>query len=304
LTLAPPHPAERAALGIALRILSGFLFAAMAVCIKTVSVDVALGQIVFFRSLFALIPLVLFLWLRREFPGGLRTRRPFGHMLRSGLGALAMFASFASIARLPVAEASLIGQLTPVFTALAGALILSERLTPWRVGGVILGLAGVLVLVWPELGLGETNTTRLAGYAYGLVMAVLGASALIMVRSLNQTESPGAIALWFVVVSMLGGIATLPWGWGMPDGPTLVMLVLSGLFGGMAHIAMTLAFRNAEASRLAPFEYIALIWLVLADLLIFQLSIAPNFVLALPLVLAGTAFAAMEDWPRNRRSAE
>lgn len=302
MTLRTAHPAERPALGITLRILSGLLFAAMVVCVKAVSLDVPLGQVVFFRSFFALIPLVIFLWLRNEFPGGLKSKRPLGHLARSIFGALGMFASFASIARLPVAEASLIAHLAPVFTALAGAILLSERLTPWRIGGVALGLGGVLVLVWPELGQGETDARRLAGYGYGLAMAVLTAFALIMVRSLNRTESPGAIAFYFVVVSMLGGIATLPWGWIVPNGTALALLVLSGLFGGMAHIAMTLAFRHAEASRLAPFEYIALIWPVLADLLIFRLAIAPAFVLALPLVLAGALLASMESWPRRRKA--
>lgn len=288
------QPVERPGLGIALRLLSGFLFAGMIVCVKQVSAEVPLGQVVFFRSFFALIPLVVFLWLRRELPGGLATRRPFDHLLRSGLGALAMFASFASVARLPVAESSLIAHLAPLFTALAGVLILSERLTWWRIGGVALGLGGVLALVWPELGQGEPDARRLAGYAWGVIAAALTAFALITVRSLNRTESPGAIAFWFVVVSLLGGALTLPWGWAVADGPTLALLVLSGLFGGTAHIAMTLAFRHAETSRLAPFEYVALIWPVLADLLIFRLPIAPAFVFALPLVLAGAALAAME----------
>ena len=301
MTLISEASTERPALGIGLRILSGLLFAAMVVCIKAVSLDVPLGQVVFFRSFFALIPLVIFLWLRQEFPSGLKTKRPLGHLARSGFGALAMFASFASIARLPVAEASLIGHLTPVFTAIAAVMLLSERLTMWRIAGIALGLAGVLVLVWPELGQGETDARRLAGYGYGLAMAILTAFALIMVRSLNRTESPGAIAFYFVVVSMIGGIVTLPWGWVVPDATMLALLVLAGLFGGMAHIAMTLAFRNAEASRLAPFEYVALVWPILADLLIFRLAIAPAFVLALPLVLAGAALAAMEGWPRRRR---
>jgi len=66
---------------------------------------------------------------------------------------------------------------------------------------------------------------------------------------------------------------------------------------------MTLAFRNAEASRLAPLEHIALIWPVLADLLIFRLAIAPAFVLGLPLVLAGAAPAGMEGLPRRKKAA-
>ncbi|WP_312410654.1 EamA family transporter, partial [Shinella sp.] len=94
---------EKPSLGIALRILSGFLFAGMSICIKAMSAEIPVGEIVFFRSAFALIPLVIFLWLRKEFPHGLATRRPLGHLLRSSLGAAAMFASFASIARLPLA---------------------------------------------------------------------------------------------------------------------------------------------------------------------------------------------------------
>lgn len=290
--------------GVLLRLLSGFLFAAMIVCIKASSTSVPLGEIVFFRSFFALAPLVLFLWLRGEFPGGLATRRPLGHLLRSGFGAAAMFASFASIARLPVAEATLIGHLTPAFTAVAAALFLRERLTVWRVGGVLLGLAGVMVLVSPDLGTtGPLDPRQLAGYGFGLLMAVLTAAALLMVRALNRTESPGAIAFYFVVASMIAGLVTLPFGWTLPDMQSLALLVGAGLFGGAAHIAMTLAFRYAEASRLAPFEYVALVWPVLADLLVFHLPLAPAFALALPLVLGGAAMAALERKQREKLAA-
>ena len=163
--------------------------------------------------------------------------------------------------------------------------------------GLAVGFAGVVVLVWPELG--GADRTRLDGYLIALVTAVLSALALIMVRDLNRTESPGAIAFYFVLASMLGALLTLPWGWVMPAGSTLALLVACGLFGGGAHIAMTLAFRYAEASRLAPYEYLALLWPVLADLLIFRLPLGISFVLAAPLVLAGAAIAATED--RHRR---
>lgn len=281
-------------LAIGLRILSGLLFTGMLICVKAVSVDVPLGEIVFYRSFFALIPLVLFLWIRREFPRGLATHRPWGHFARASFGALAMFASFAAIARLGVAEAILIAQLSPVFLSIAAVFMLSERMTIWRIGGLGLGFAGVVVLVWPELGGRDPDATRVAGFAMGLTGAVLTAFALIMVRSLNRSESPGAIAFYFVVVSMLAGLATLPWGWVFPTGQTLLLLIGAGLFGGFAHIAMTLAFRYAEASRIAPFEYVALLWPVLADLLIFKVPFATSFVFALPLVLGGAAFAAAE----------
>lgn len=281
-------------LAIGLRILSGVLFAGMLVCVKAVSADVPLGEIVFYRSAFAMIPLVIFLWIRREFPTGLATKRPLSHFLRASFGALAMFASFAAIARLNVAEAILIAQLSPILMAMSAVILMSERLTRWRVGGLMLGFAGVIVMVWPELGGAEPDAARLAGFAIGLLGAALTAFALIMVRSLNRTESPGAIAFYFALASIVGGLLTLPWGWVVPDSLTLTLIVGAGLFGGFAHIAMTLAFRYAEASRIAPFEYVALLWPVLADLLIFKVALSASFLLALPLVLGGAALAAAE----------
>lgn len=68
-----------------------------------------------------------------------------------------------------------------------------------------------------------------------------------MVRSLNRTDSPGAIAMYFVIASKFGALCTLPWGWVIPDVPTTALPVGAGLFGGFGHIALTLSFRHAEA---------------------------------------------------------
>lgn len=282
---------DRAGLGIMLRVLSGMLFTGMLVCVKLLSDTVPLGQIVFFRSLFALIPIVAFLAWRKEFPAGLATRRPLGHVLRSGLGAAAMFASFAAVARLPVAETTLLAQLSPVIMALGGVVLLGERLSLHRVAALGLALTGVMVLVLPGLGDG---VGQVSGYVLGVVSAVLTAGALLTVRRISRTETAGAIAFYFVLTSALAGLATLPLGWPSVTTEQLLLLVLAGLFGGAAHIAMTLALRFAEASRLAPFEYIALIWPVLVDLLLFGLPLSTGFVLALPLIVAGAVLAALE----------
>jgi len=115
-----------------------------------------------------------------------------------------------------------------------------------------------------------------------------------MVRRLNTTESPGAIAFYFMLASMFGAVLTIPFGWLLPSGLTLLLLICAGLFGGLAHIALTLAFRYAEVSRLAPFEYIALLWPILADLFIFEAPLLSGFLLALPLILLGGLVAVRE----------
>lgn len=194
----------------------------------------------------------------------------------------------------------MIAQLSPMLMAVCAVILLSERLTVLRIAGVLVGFGGVLVLVWPELDSGSPDGTRLWGIGLALISAVLSALALIMVRSLNRTESPGAIAMYFVIASMVGALCTLPWGWIMPDVTTTALLIGAGLFGGFGHIALTLSFRYAEASRLAPFEYIALLWPLLADLFIFRLSVSSSFILAAPLILAGAVIAAAEKGKGSR----
>jgi len=292
--------ADRPNLGVSLRLVSGLLFAGMFVCVKAAGPDVPLGEVVFFRSFFAIIPLVVFLWVRGEFPHGLATKRPFQHLLRSSFGAIALFTSFAALTYLSLAEAILIAQLSPMLTAVCAVILLSERPTIWRVAGIFVGFGGVVVLVWPELGNDSQDEGRLWGIGLALLSAVLSALALIMVRSLNKTESPGAIAMYFVIASMLGALCTLPWGWIIPDAPTTVLLIGAGLFGGFSHIALTLSFRYAEATRLAPFEYVALLWPLLADLFIFRLSLSTSFILAAPLILAGAVIAAAENTRKMR----
>lgn len=293
---------DRPSLGIGLRIFAGQLSAGMFICVKAVGSEVPLGEVVFFRSVFAAIPLVLFLWARGEFPHGLVTKRPFQHLLRSSFGAISLFTSFAALTYLTLAEALLIAQLSPMLMAVCAVVLLSERLTPWRIAGLLVGFGGVVVLVWPELGNGASDTARLWGVGLALASAVLSALALIMVRSLNRTESPVAIAMYFVIASMIGALCTLPWGWVVPDLPTTALLIGAGLFGGFGHIALTLSFRYAEASRLAPFEYLALLWPVLADVFIFKLRLSTAFIFAAPLILAGAIFAAGERNKSRDRS--
>ena len=100
--------------GISLRVGATFFFTLMVLFIKWLSDEIPVGQVVFFRSAFALIPLVLFLMWTRDFPSGLSTKRPGGHVARCSLGCLAMFASFASLKYLPLSHASIIGYMAPI----------------------------------------------------------------------------------------------------------------------------------------------------------------------------------------------
>lgn len=278
-------------LGIVLRIGSTLAFAGMGVCIKALGQSVPLGQVVFFRSAVALVPLVLFLWWSSDFPRGLATKRPLGHIARSLLGACAMFTSFATIRLLPLAEATLLSYLSPVMLALLGWTLLGENLSLKRLGGIALGLFGGAAFVLPALS-GNLTDGSLLGLVMGLATALLTAGALVQVRRLSKAgEKAGAIAFWFAVVSALAGLATLPAGWTVPTAEQAMLLFGSGLFGGIAHLLMTLSFRHADAAALAPFEYLSILWAALAGLLVFSEVPNESFLIAAPLIIAGSVVA-------------
>ncbi|MEL6216853.1 MAG: DMT family transporter [Pseudomonadota bacterium] len=276
-------------LGIALRILSGVLFTGMAAAVKAIGDAAPLGQVVFFRSAVAMIPLVIFLWARNEFPRGLATRQPFGHLARCLLGGAAMFTSFAALRLLPIAEATMLAYLSPVMTVALAARILGERPAYLRWLGVGLGCAGVAALTAPRFG---SQSPELLGIGLGLATAALTAGALVQVRALAKTENAGAIAFYFALASAVAGLATALDGWSWPTTQTWVLLIATGLLGGAAHIAMTLSFRYAEASLLAPFEYLTIIWAAAIGAVFFAEMPSGALMIAVPTVIAGAVLAS------------
>jgi drug/metabolite transporter (DMT)-like permease len=286
-------------LGILLRILSTLAFATMGVCIKALGDVVPLGQVVFFRSIFALMPLVGFLWWCGDWPRGLVTRHPVGHVVRCLLGATAMFTSFATIRLLPLAEATMLSYLAPVMLALLGWAYLGEKLTTRRVASIALGLSGGAVFCLPAFAsAGVLSHAATLGLGLGLVTAALTAGALVQVRKLTLAgERAGAIAFWFAVTSAVGGLATLPMGWVWPSPATAGLLICTGLAGGIAHILMTLSFRHAGAVALAPFEYISVLWAVAFGFLFFAEVPSGTFIVAGTLILAG-AYVALPSRTR------
>lgn len=265
---------DRPVLGLWMRVASIAAFSGMALCVKLAADDVPTGQIAFYRSFFAMIPLVGFLWLRGEFPSGLRTRRPLGHLMRCLAGCAAMFTAFASLRYLPLADYTLIGFLAPFATVVLARFLLGEHVDARKWAGIAIGFAGVIALVWPELRLPEHREGYLLGVALGITTAILTAVAKIQIRSLSRTESAGAIAFYFALTCTIAGAATAGLEWSAVDLPQLAALIGSGILGGIAHILMTLGIQFCPLSRQAGLDYLALVFAILLDITV--LAITPD----------------------------
>jgi drug/metabolite transporter (DMT)-like permease len=295
---------------ILIKVLSVLLFAFMSALVRYVGESgVPLGEVVFFRSVFALIPVVLIYAARRELASAVRTRRPLGHLARGSISVAGMFLNFAALARLPLVDATAISFAGPMITVALAALVLSERVRAYRWSAVTVGFAGVLVMLWPYLNLGRLVTAGSAESTIG-AMCALGAAftnalAVIQTRRLTDSETTSSIVFYFSLICTVVSSAILPFVWQTPTLPQVVALVAIGVLGGLSHLLLTESYRYAPASIMAPFDYLALLFAFVLGYAAFgEIPTVYAYVGAVVVVLSGLFVIWRERRIAARRARE
>ncbi|WP_299673143.1 DMT family transporter [uncultured Roseobacter sp.] len=283
---------------IALKLCAVFLFMVMAAIIKSVSGQVPPGQAVFFRSLFAIPVIALWLAQRGQLRAGLIPSNLMGHVWRGVFGTSAMALTFAGLGLLPLPEVTAIGYATPLFAVIFAALFLGERIRLIRISAVALGLVGVMIVIAPRLSVGADEISRAAtlGAVMVLVASILRALVQIHVRRLVQTDHTAAIVFYFSVTASCLALLSAPLGWVIdhpsfvwvwPAQSVILWLITAGLIGGVAQIMVTSSYRFGGASMLAPFDYASMIFAALIGYLGFNEVPTGPILLGASLVIAG-----------------
>lgn len=247
-------------LGIALKLASVALFTVMAALIKDVSARVPSGEVVFFRSAFAIPVILIWIAARGELATGLRPVNAMGHVWRGLVGTAAMGLSFLGLGLLPLPESTAIGYAMPLLTVIFAAMFLGEEVRAFRLSMVALGMVGVLIVLAPRLGAGGAlSAEQTLGAIATLAGAAFAALAQIFISKMVQTERTSAIVFWFSVTATVLSLATIPFGWVKPGLSDAAILIGIGLIGGVAQIFLTSSYRFADASVVAPFDYASMI---------------------------------------------
>lgn len=252
---------------IGLKLISALLFAMMSALVRQLGDVAPVGQMVFFRSAFAIPPVLIIYAFRGELLSALYTSRPFGQLGRGMLSVGGMYSNFSSLTRLPLADATAISFASPLITVALAAIILKEKVRIFRWTAVIVGFLGVVVMLIPHLDVGHYAAigaaTATAGAAFAVFSAFCNAGTVIQTRRLTQSETTSSIVFYFSLICALAGAVTLPFAWHTPSVFELMKLISLGLLGGVAHIFLTESYRYASASVIAPFDYSALLWALL-----------------------------------------
>jgi len=298
-----PPPTARPYLGIALKVASTIAFTGMATLVKLASERYPIGELIFFRSFFAIIPVFLWVGYRGDLPIVFHTRHIGQHLIRSIAGAAAMFCGFAALSLLPIADATAIGYAAPLLTVVFAVVILGEKVHIYRWSAVAVGLIGVLVILSDYVipGAAEAGERNVGGAAFAIAGAVFGALAATQVRSIVRYESAATIVVYFSLFTALFALATLPFGWVMPGPLDFGMLVLAGIFGGLGQVLLTQSYRFGDASLIAPFDYTSMLWSLVVSLLVFATWPSPVVLIGAGIVIAAGLFVI---WREHRLGIE
>ncbi|TYC48711.1 DMT family transporter [Rhodobacterales bacterium] len=289
-------------LGIALKLSSTIVFYIMLTALKIAAETVPMGQLVFARNFFGLFPVLLMVSMRGELGLAFTTSNPVGHMTRAIIGLTAMVCSFTALHLLPLPDATAIGFATPLMVVVFAFFLLKEKVRIYRWSAVGVGFLGILVVLSPHLGKGEFDSTATIGAFLGVLAAAFAALAMITVRKLCETERTSTIVTWFSGASSVLALLTFPLGyflpgqaWFIPDAFTGMLLLIIGLAGGVGQILLTQSYRFADASTIAPFDYVNMLWAIIVGWLVFSEVPERAVVLGAVIVIAAGVFVIYRE---------
>ncbi len=251
-------------LGAVYMIVSVLFFSFMDILIK-VTDEYDVGQTMFFRAFFGLIP-IYFLIPKERIKDFYKTKNFKLHFYRSFFGAIAMAAIFIGLRNLQLAEVTALAFSAPLWVVIFSMFFLSETIRLKRWIAVGLGFVGTIIISKP--GFDNLNFY----YIYPIIFCIGFAGVSILIRKLTLAGEPvWLIAFYFSLFSGLGGLITLPLGrWIMPNTYDFILLILIGLLGSVANLLLTQSYKLAEVTLTTPLKYLSLVFAIIFGFYFFK----------------------------------
>ena len=251
-------------LGAVYMVMSVLFFSLMDILIK-ITDEYDVGQTMFFRAFFGLIP-IYFLIPKDRIRNFYKTNNFKLHFYRSFFGAIAMAAIFVGLRNLQLAEVTAMAFSGPLWVVIFSMFFLSEKIRLKRWIAVGLGFIGVVIISKP--GFENLNFY----YIYPIIFCIGFAGVSIIIRKLTLVGEPvWLIAFYFSLVSGLGGLITLPLGrWIMPNIYDFIFFILIGLLGSIANLLLTQSYKLAEVTLTTPLKYLSLVFAIIFGFYFFK----------------------------------
>jgi drug/metabolite transporter (DMT)-like permease len=280
--------------GIFWMFVTGLCFLGVTVTVRYVGTDLPAAQAAFLR--YVIGTLLLLPAFMRLASGDLVIRQPWVMIVRGVAHGIGVILWFYAMARIPIAEVTALGYLTPVVVTVAAAIFLGETLHARRLIAVLAGFVGVMIIIRP--GLQEISIGQLAQLATAPMFAI----SMLLTKKLTASNEPIAIV---AVLSLVCTLTLLPPAvmlWVAPGIDDLMLLTLTAVLATVGHYTMTLAFSYAPLSALQPISFLQLIWATLAGYLLFAEPVDGYVVLGGVIIVASASYIAHREAKLGRQS--
>ena len=267
-------------------IVAGFLFATMGVFVKLGADHFGAAELAFYRS-FAMLLIATGIVITAR--GTVRTRHLTQHLIRGIAGAISLGGYFYAIAKLPLATAQTLNYTSPIFLVIATVVIMRERFSPWLVFAVVLGFAGVTLLLQPTFAGGDIFAA-----VVGLISGVIAAWAYVSVRALARFGEPDSrVVFWFGVSgTVLCGLWQVVFSSFHPiTWDNLWLLLGMGVSATLAQLAMTRAYRLGNMLVVSALSYSNLIFGAVFTYVIWRQNLAPLEWVGMAVIIASGLMA-------------
>jgi drug/metabolite transporter (DMT)-like permease len=267
-------------------LVAGFFFAMMGVFVKFGAGEFDAAEMAFYRSFVGLFFIGALVVGRK---GTIRTTYFAGHVTRSVVGSISLIGYFYAMSNLPLATAQTLNYTSPIFLAIATVVVLGERFTYWLIGAIVLGFAGVALLLQPTMQGGKESAAWI-----GLFSGVFAAWAYLSVRSLGRLGEPDyRVVFWFTVI---GSVICAGWQLATssfhPIHWSNVWIVVGiGFCGTIAQLAMTRAYRTGNTLVVGSLSYSTLVFGALAAFLVGNERLAPLELAGMAVIIASGILA-------------
>lgn len=203
----------------------------------------------------------------------------------SGTFALTIF--FYTMHYLPLAIATIVQYLAPIFTIIFAMIFLKEKVRSWQWPFISLAFAGVLLLAFSKPSAGSAEIS-LFWIGLGILSAVLSGVAYISIMKLRNSDQPITIVLYFPMVAIpLMTVLCILWEFTMPNGIEWLLLIVIGIFTQFAQITLTKALHQGSASQIIPFQYLGAIYAFFIGSFLFMESLSTDLLLGMLCILVG-----------------
>lgn len=288
-SIARPRPM----LALGLRLLAAFALATMAMLVKLAGERGAhLVELIFWRQALTAVLVGAGLAITGNLPL-LRTTRLKSHAIRSATGLFGMFFTYGAVLLLPLAEATTLGFTAPIFAVLIAMVLFRERIGPYRWSAVVVGFAGVLVVMQP--GSGDHSGVTLLGVIVGLMAPLMVTIISFQIQDLNKTENPWSIVFWFALLSSPVVGLLLPFVIKAHDPQTWLTILAMALVGALAQILLTTALRFGSAAVILLMDYTALLWASFYGFYVFDRAAPASLWLGAPLIIGAGLLIAWRE---------